>query len=62
MVATPSALLLDDAPTANAPPSKAPDVSFDKTVQITRVGIDDSGSVPSEESGGPLDYGPSAHY
>jgi hypothetical protein len=49
MVATPSALLLDDAPTANAPPSDALDVSFDKTVQITRVGIDDSGSVTSEK-------------
>jgi hypothetical protein len=60
VVATSPALILDDAPTANAPPSEAPEVSFDKTVQITRVGIDDSGSVTSEESDGPLDYGPSA--
>jgi hypothetical protein len=36
-------------------------MSFDKTVQISRVGLDDSGSVTSEESDGPFDYGSSAH-
>jgi hypothetical protein len=36
-------------------------MSFDKTVQISRVCLDDSGSVTSEESDGPFDYGSSAH-
>jgi hypothetical protein len=29
-------------------------------IQITRVGVDDSGSISSEESVGNLDYGPTA--
>jgi hypothetical protein len=35
-------------------------VSFDTTVQITRVGFDDNQNVGSEESNGTLDYDPNA--
>jgi hypothetical protein len=41
-------------------PSEAHDVSFDEVIQITRVGVEDSGSVSSEESVGNLDDGPNA--
>jgi hypothetical protein len=41
-------------------PSDAHDESIDKVIQITRVGVDDYGSVSSEESVGNLDYGPTA--
>jgi hypothetical protein len=41
-------------------PSDAHDESIDEVIQITRVGVDDSGSVSSEESVGNLDYGPTA--
>jgi hypothetical protein len=42
-------------------PSDAHDESFDEVIQITQVGVEDSGSVSSEESVGNLDYGPNAH-
>jgi hypothetical protein len=42
-------------------PSEAHDVYFDEVIQITRVGLEDSGSVSSEETVGNLDYGPNAH-
>jgi hypothetical protein len=41
-------------------PSDAHDESIYEVIQITRVGVDDSGSVRSEESVGNLDYGRTA--
>jgi hypothetical protein len=61
MIAAPHPLPLDVTPIADAPIADTLEMSFDKTVQISRVGLDDSGSVTSEESDGPFDYGSSAH-
>jgi hypothetical protein len=61
MIAAPQPLPLDAAPITDNPIADTLEMSFDKTVQISRVRLDDSGSVTSEESDGPFDYGSRAH-
>jgi hypothetical protein len=60
MVADPQPLPADDTVNAIDTRYDTHGVSFDETVQIMRVAVDDSISVNSEESEGILDYGPIA--
>jgi hypothetical protein len=60
MIAAPRSLPFDAAPITDVPNTDTLEPSFDKTVKITRVGLDDSDSVTSEESDGPFDHGSSA--